>query len=81
MEKKFIEWLKWRICGKELTQLWLIKQRANDVKVWCSEFKSVSKAAEYILTPNKYDYQAKGCYTGIEDFREYIRKLEKSKGE
>jgi hypothetical protein len=74
MKSKIINWLKWKLAKEELTELYLIKRRASEAKVWCSHIPLVAKTANYIEDPKSYEYQCFGVHGSIEDFRRYIEK-------
>lgn len=80
MKTKFINWIKWKIAGEELEELYRIKVRAEEVNVWCSHLHTVREASSYILKGEEsYPYQCFGYHGSIEDFRRYIEKISKEK--
>ena len=42
-------WIKWKVAGDELDELWRIKNRAGEVKFWMSMYKDTSLCADFIL--------------------------------
>lgn len=76
MIRKFLNWLKWKVAGDELTEFYSMKQRAKDVEVWCSHVYLASETAKYINDKENYPYQALGYHGSISDFRKYVESLE-----
>lgn len=75
MKSRFVNWFKWKVAGDELHELWLLKQRINDLEVWCSGIPQVTKSASWLKDIHSYPCQFSGAYGSIDDFREYLRSL------
>lgn len=73
MKECLLNYLKWKIAPKEMLELRRIKRRADEVKVWCSEFETARVVSEYIENPKRYPYQSMGCHGDIADFRQYVK--------
>jgi hypothetical protein len=81
MLKKFKAWvvfkLKWAVAGKELMEYHNMRQRAMDVKYWCSGNNIASVAGSFILDQNDYPRNiGNGAHGTIEHFRATIERMQ-----
>lgn len=77
MKNWIISKLRNYLAEDELTELYTIKQRIEEVKVWCSRDKKAGAICRYLQDQHDYPYQCKGAYGSIEDFRWYLESLDK----
>lgn len=74
-----MNWFKHKIrqivAGKELNELWWLRQRISEVGCWCSEDKKAVAISKYLLDMHDYPCQSRGAYGDISDFREYLKTL------
>lgn len=71
---KITEWIKWKIAGKELTELNTLKIRLGLLEDWCGyDFPAVRDSARWAKDIHSYPYQCKGAHGDICDFREFLR--------
>lgn len=73
---KFINWLKWKLAGDEISELCHLKRRTREVAVWCSPDKKAIAISDYLLNCKDYPYQSKGAHGDIADFRGYLKTLD-----
>lgn len=72
---KFIDWLRYKLAGNELEELWRLKHRVREVGTWCSYDKKVVAISKYLIDMHDYPCQSRGAYGSIDDFREYLKTL------
>ncbi len=75
MITQFKTWLKFKLAGEELQELYCLRRRTEELKVWCSHNKVASDSAKWLQEPTSYPYQCKGYHGSIEDFRAYLDKI------
>ncbi|CAH9014871.1 conserved hypothetical protein [Vibrio phage 424E50-1] len=70
-------WLKFKLAGEELRELYYLQRRTEELRVWCSHNKIATTSARYLQDPTSYPYQCRGYHGSIEDFRAYLDKISK----
>lgn len=73
--KKFRHYLKYKLAGDELYELYCLKRRIRAVGVWNSHDAKAKAVSAYLLDIHNYPCQFKGAHGSIEDFREYYKTL------
>lgn len=75
MFDKIINYLKWKLAGDELDELWLLKQRIREVGCWCSPDEKAIAISKWLIDMHDYPRQSRAAYGSIDDFREYLKTL------
>ena len=73
----FKHWLKWKLAGDELRELYFLNLQVNELGVWCSYDKKAVAIAKWLKDIHDYPCQCRGAYGSIDDFREYLKTLDK----
>lgn len=81
-----LNWLKWKLCGKELEELHRYRIKVQEYRQWLGEFHEIALTLDNLDTEVKGKVSIytqhidgiKGPYT-INALREYIRKLKRGK--
>lgn len=65
----FMNWLKWKVAGDELEELYTLRTRVIKIIDWIQEFEDIRVAAKYLLDP------VQGCdkLIDVTYLRQYLR--------
>lgn len=81
-----LNWIKWKLCGKELEELHRYRIKVQEYRQWLGEFREIALTLDNldavvkgeVSVYTQYTDGVKGPYT-INALREYIRKLKRGK--